>query len=76
MRLDTILTKSSYKLPNRWASLSQRDMKMHMISHVNSKCSDEEREIFMSKLAYYSDLQYGNLCVRLAKREDKKANRS
>ncbi|PGK52126.1 hypothetical protein CN918_30505 [Priestia megaterium] len=72
MRLDSLLKKSLYVLPENWVSLSQKEMKLHMLSHIKTTCTEEVRDIFLTKLATCSDQQYGNLCVRLARHQSKK----
>lgn len=72
MRIDSILKKSSYSLPENWTSLLQREMKLHMLAHIESSCTDDERDVFLTKLATCSDHQFGNLCTRLAKHQLKK----
>lgn len=66
MRIDTILYKSGYKLPNNWFKFKQYELKKDMLSFMQNKPMYNE---FVSKLSTYSDFQYGDMCTRLSRKK-------
>ena len=68
MRIDTLLLRNQYELSPHWHGQGQRELKESMISHMKET---DDYKTFINKLATYSDMQFGKLCVRLANHQEK-----
>lgn len=67
MKIETILKNTNYHLPKEWNEFNQRALKEDMLRHIHTNGTEKKKHIFIEKMATYSDMQFGNLCVRLNK---------